>query len=486
MNVRRAVNIHRIYFAERRRFYFFLLVAFAAVLIQNLSTQNVPSRSIELGVRLMIHSEILNEERSISVSVPRSYTRSSVNYPVIYVLDGTSLFQPTVAAAHFLAYNSYIGLIPEVIVVGIANTNRDRDMPVPHTFLQSNGAEKYLAFLSKELLPFINSHYRVNGLNVLIGHSQGGLFATYAGTESPDLFKAVIALDAPMTVIPKIEKHFHGKLMRNSLRKYITAETLYGWGPEFGRLNDRSGFKQLKIENESHETMPYKGIYEGLRFMFFGHLSTDHDLSLKNLQLHYAKLSSAWSCEYTIPNSVLMDQAIPMMLGRSKKAEAVRLIQHYEKVYGEDIASSAAMESANSIASEPDERVDYYLGLPPLVEESIKPFLGKWKGTLIVPGGMDTDIEWEIKRDRGRYIMIMNVMNSFFITNDFILAIGKDSLEWGRKHQSGGLYLSSAKLSSDGTKLTGTEDLIGHHRAVGEPAFTKNRFQFVKVRQQSK
>lgn len=454
---------------------------FYSVFCQQLSTQEAVQHTIEIGVRRLIQSAILNEERSIFVSLPRSYSHSSVNYPVIYVLDGGSLFHTAVAAAHFLAYNSMVGLIPEAIVVGIANTDRDRDMPVPQEFYRSQGPAQYLAFIAKELLPFIGSHYRVNGLNVLVGHSQGALFATYAGIEMPDQFKGVIALDAPMTVIPEVGRGIFGKLIRNSPWKYFSGEVLYGWGAEFGKLKDRSGFKQVKIENENHETMPYKGTYDGLRFLFAEHRSTDNVLSLKNLRTHYSKLSSEWACEYAIPASVLLHQALPMMIGRSKKKESLELVNYYERKYGKDQLSLNAMNKAESISSGPDDRVEYYLSLPSPLKETVTPFLGKWKGTVIVPGGMDTDIEWEITEENHRYTMVMNVMNSFILKNDFLLTGAKDSLYWGRKHQTGGLYLSSAKLSSDGSVLEGSEDLIGHHRAEGEPMFIRNRFRFVRM-----
>lgn len=443
--------------------------------------QKQSSDVIDAGSMLSLHSNILNEDRTVSISLPRSYLRATVKYPVIYVLDGNSLFQITVAAGNFIAYNSSVGQMPEAIVVGIVNTNRDRDMPVPQRFFKTGGAHDFLAFLSKELVPFINAKYPVNGLNILIGHSQGALFATFAGVEESKLFKGIIALDAPVTVIEDVKRSLQQAMIEHPPQKYYSAESLYGWGKESNGLFERPGFKQATIEGESHETMPYKGIYDGLRYLFQDHLSAQNDLTVKNVQEYYKKLSAQWSCDYAVPEKVLLNQAIPMMVGRSKKAESRELIEYYERLYGANAASRGMTTKVNSLTSGPDERVDYYLNLPAPSEESVKTYLGKWAGTLIVPGGMDTDIQWEIKKVNGQYVLVMNVMNSFILRNDFLQVRGKNELVWGRKHQSGAIYLSIATLSADGQVLEGTEDLIGHHRAVGEPPFVQNKFRFTRV-----
>lgn len=437
---------------------------------------------VQIGNRLSFRSSVLDEERTLLVSLPRSYPNAAVKYPVIYVLDGSSLFQTAVTASHFLAYNSYIGAMPEAIIVGVVGTNRDRDMPVPQILLQSQGHKNFLRSIVHEIIPFISSRYPVNGLNILVGHSQGGLFATYAGTEMPELFKGIVSLDAPITVVPSVLEDIRKKLTQNRPRKYFSAESLYGWGAEFGALSKQTGIGQTKIDGETHETMPYKGIYDGLRFLFSDHVTGQNELSLKYLQSYYRSLSEAWSCEYAVPLSVLMHQAVPMMLGRSKKNEAVELLTYAELTYGASSATEDAMKKALSITSGPDERVEYYLKLPSPSDEAVRPLKGRWSGSLIVPGGMDAEIVWEIRNTDGRNILTMNVMNSFTIKNDFLQIFPTGEIRWGRKHQSGGVYLSVGRLSRDGQVIEGTEELIGHQRADGEPPFVPNRFRFTRVK----
>jgi hypothetical protein len=456
-----------------------LLIAVVSVL----HGQQDQGTIIPLGERLVFRSAILNEERSLLISAPRSFPAAKVTYPVIYVLDGASLFPSVVAASQFLAYNSYVGVMPEAVIVGIVNTKRDRDMPVPQVFLQTQDHAAFLRSIAQEVVPLIASRYPVNGLNVLIGHSQGGLFATYAGTEMPDLFKGIIALDAPVTVVPAVLKTLRLKMEQRRPVKYYSAEALYGWGSELGLLSKSADVGQQKIVGETHESMPFKGIYDGLRFLFSDHIPSQTDGTLKGLQTYYGALSERWGSDYAVPGSVVMHQSVPMMLGRSKKTETLELLQWYDRMYGASAESKAAGEKAASITAGPDERVEYYLNLPSPSDDAVRPYLGTWSGTLVVPGGMDTRIEWEIKKNDGRYVLAMNVMDSFILKNDFLQISKEGELRWGRKHQSGGLYLSVARLSKDGKTLEGTEDLIGHHLAEGEPPFVQNRFKFTRIKQ---
>jgi len=151
------------------------------------------------------HSSILNEERRAIVHLPRNYSKDPLRkYPVMYVLDGTSQDQHT---ADKIAVLSDAGLIPEAIVVGLPNTrgNRERDQTPP--FMRTNvddqnspygAADKFLSFIEKELIPFIDSNYRTSGYRTLSGNSRGGLFVLYSLIEKPDLFQARFCYSAPV------------------------------------------------------------------------------------------------------------------------------------------------------------------------------------------------------------------------------------------------------------------------------------------------
>lgn len=156
---------------------------------------------IVIGERSTIDSTIMGEQRTLLVSPPANYARSQERYPVLYMTDGDAHLTHTRGAVDFLVRN---GLMPDVIIVGVTNTNRTRDLTPTHAFnvgddgtrqevIDSGGAGKFLDFFARELIPAIEQRYRTLPYRIFAGHSYGGLFALYALASRPELFQASIA-----------------------------------------------------------------------------------------------------------------------------------------------------------------------------------------------------------------------------------------------------------------------------------------------------
>jgi hypothetical protein len=259
------------------------LTGVGALRAQTASAHQKPNRAqpasstpIRVGERLTIKSKRLAEARLIEVYLPPSYASSKQRYPVIYALDGEGTGPATANAVQFMAGYSAIPQMPEALVVGVTNTDRNRDMPIPQEYGRG-GEEKFLAFLADELIPAIEQRYRTQPLRILVGHSQGGLFATYALTARSTVFQWYLLMDAPLAafseVKPLMEK---AKMVISKTPNYrgrlVTIENLYGWKKEWRSLLEVApkGFygAQVEIKDETHETMAYKGIYEGLSASF--------------------------------------------------------------------------------------------------------------------------------------------------------------------------------------------------------------------------
>src|SRR4051812_12979752 len=82
--------------------------------------------SATLGVARTMKSAILGEDRRILIHLPAGYDTSGKSYPVLYLLDGTEAFLLEMIAITNRLRNDRNG--PEMIIVAIENTNRDRDM----------------------------------------------------------------------------------------------------------------------------------------------------------------------------------------------------------------------------------------------------------------------------------------------------------------------------------------------------------------------
>ncbi len=153
------------------------------------------------GDYFRLDSEVLARPMHIYVSLPQSYGASSnARYPVVYVLDGDSLF-PIVAPMHlFLTIDNGA---PEAVIVGISygsfdpSLNRrtyDFTVPAPDAGPDQGGAAHFHAFLKEELIGLIEQRYRVDSTRrVLFGQSRGGGMVLYSAFTDPDLFWGRIA-----------------------------------------------------------------------------------------------------------------------------------------------------------------------------------------------------------------------------------------------------------------------------------------------------
>lgn len=97
--------------------------------------------------------------------------------------------------------------LPSCIIAGVISTDRTRDFTPtasaagrsgktsPGTIPQGGGSETFSRFLTEELRSVIDSTYRTNGLNMLIGHSYSGLFTVNTFLRHTELFDIYLALD---------------------------------------------------------------------------------------------------------------------------------------------------------------------------------------------------------------------------------------------------------------------------------------------------
>ncbi|WP_269713973.1 alpha/beta hydrolase [Caulobacter sp. NIBR2454] len=151
------------------------------------------------GDYFKIAARELNRDFHVFVRLPEKYEeRTAERFPVVYVLDGDSLF-PILAANHlFLTFDD--GL-PEAVIVGLAYGSFDPaknfrgvDFAATATDGQPAGAAAFQRFLSDELIPSVEGRFRVDPQRrVLFGQSRGASFVLYSAFTQPDLFWGRIA-----------------------------------------------------------------------------------------------------------------------------------------------------------------------------------------------------------------------------------------------------------------------------------------------------
>jgi uncharacterized protein len=166
---------------------------------------------IVIGTIDSVYSKTLNEQRKIWVSVPKQGLSifAPRKYPVVYLLDGDAHFPSVTGMLQQLSSVNGNTVVPEMIVVGIPNTDRTRDLTPTHTDLgpdgkvtpmgkSSGGGEKFIAFIKNELIPHIDSLYPTAPYRMFIGHSLGGLMVMNTLINHPEMFNSYIAIDPSM------------------------------------------------------------------------------------------------------------------------------------------------------------------------------------------------------------------------------------------------------------------------------------------------
>lgn len=184
------------------------------------------SNKIILGVQDSMHSTILNEQRKLWIYTPASYDQQAYrksNYPVIYLLDGEYNFHLISGLVHHLSNLIVNPPCPEMMVVAIHNTNRDRDLAPypPGQPSDTNDGYRFLKFLEQELVQYIDSTYRTQPYRILIGRSLGGLCVVNAMAHRGNVFNSFVAVDPSLwwdhrRFLPQAqksmqEKKFEGK-----------------------------------------------------------------------------------------------------------------------------------------------------------------------------------------------------------------------------------------------------------------------------------
>jgi predicted alpha/beta superfamily hydrolase len=147
----------------------------------------------KVGFVTSIDSEHLEQTRKLFIHLPDSYDTEKT-YPLVVLLDGEATFRAFASATALMGWQK---LIPDCIVVGVPNINREMDYaPVIEGIPGSGDAVKMRSFYRDELFPFLEAKYHI-GRKILYGHSWVGFFATYVMLTEPSLFNAYIS-SSPM------------------------------------------------------------------------------------------------------------------------------------------------------------------------------------------------------------------------------------------------------------------------------------------------
>ncbi len=297
---------------------------------------------------MTVASELLGETRRVYVQLPEGYESSETRYPVLVVLDGEWLFE--LARAHVRFFSKYDVMdvnIPKMIVIGIENTDRDRNFTPTeksgdeNEFPTAGEADLFLEFLDTELLPLLDRKYRTAPSRTVAGWSFGGLLAMYAAVAKPDLF------DAHLCISPAIwwdddyvfEKYRDARLDVPKRMVITLGANEAGGGVYTSTKRIQERFQSDPIPNLSVIYLEFEGVGhswgipaafdKGLQRLWSGFLAPSEVSggSMEEVTTYYQNLSVKWGFHVDPPVPVMQNLALVKWDG-GEKDEAIGVIDH--------------------------------------------------------------------------------------------------------------------------------------------------------------
>ena len=265
---------------------------------QNNTNTPKNKNSFVLGNIDSLFSKELNETRVLNIYLPEGYNPDSAfTYPVIYLLDG-SADEDFIHIAGLVQFSSFpwVNRVKPSIVVGIANVNRVRDFtykasdnfklpdfakPYAERYKKAGGSDKFIAFIEKELQPYVQKNYKANHYKTLIGQSLGGLIATEILLKHTHLFNDYIMMspslwwdnESLLTQAPALLK----KTSSNKTNVYLAVgkegEIMEGDAKKLNEILKQNNTGKMKLNfeylpNENHGTILHQGVSNAFSLLY--------------------------------------------------------------------------------------------------------------------------------------------------------------------------------------------------------------------------
>ncbi|MFC2103195.1 alpha/beta hydrolase-fold protein [Bacteroidota bacterium] len=299
---------------------------------------------ISLGTTIEIDSKILNEKRNILIYTPAGYDESDIKYPTLYITDGVENFFIATAIVNFLSRSRQI---PQMIVVGIPNVNRMRDLSPSVIQGTSNpgGGDNFLNFFEEELIPYINETYKTSNYRILFGHSLGGVFASYTMITKPELFNSFIAASPYMMydngyVIKEAESKI-GDLSKFDRQLFITLGNEPAYHESLNKFTSllEDNTKTLRwdyqiFNDEDHGSIPLISILRGLKYIY-SDFQLNMETAVQGMEAildHNSLLHSKYDYSADIPEATLNNIGY-RLVQNAQIDKAIEVFEYNVKLY---------------------------------------------------------------------------------------------------------------------------------------------------------
>jgi predicted alpha/beta superfamily hydrolase len=276
---------------------------------------------------------------------------------VLYLLDGNANFYSAAGTVQFMSAGLSGNIqIPELIIVGVLNTDRTRDLTPTHTLQRpegddpslknSGGGDVFLKFLNDELIPHVDRTYRTSRYRIIVGHSFGGLLALHALESAPNMFQGYLAIDPSVfwdnqVLVRRARAHpINGDGRPRTVYLCLSRSYAGGYAGEavtqFSKLLEqrvRAGLRSTlqHFDAEVHQSVPHIGLYYGLLFLFDGYRLTPGQLfeQASSLGAHFQQIAGRLSVDVAdiLPPERAIDVVAHAFLTAKQVDKAIELFK---------------------------------------------------------------------------------------------------------------------------------------------------------------
>lgn len=326
-----------------------------------------------IGQYRVIDSKVLGEQRRILVHLPDGYENTEVQYPVVFHLYGDYEMTYFADAASILHRLQSFRLIPGVILVGVDNTDRYRDLRPLKPDGNPGGADQFARYFSEELIPFIRENYRAADYNILAGPQAGACFGFYSLMEHTGLFDAFIlenSFDNPEVIdnylITKAKDFFKSdKTLNKFLYMRIDSQSPnYQFALKQKSVIDANMPGNFRFRFETVDLGDYMietGFLNGFRDLFSGYELPDSIATggLEKIIAYYETLSEKLGFK-VIPTDVTLHIAATRINSAGNAQEARRVYEYILTIYPKSLDGLFQMAQILSAEGQFQKAAEYY------------------------------------------------------------------------------------------------------------------------------
>lgn len=352
-----------------------------------------------IGQVYTLYDKVLNEERKIIVGLPQNYNPKDKTYSIVVVLDGDYHFISTYGNLEYLSKRF---LIPEMILVAVPSINRVRDLTPTKTKInfdgeddvsldESGGASNFLTFLEEELLPWVKQNFSANDLEVIIGHSWGGLVVTEALLNEKTVFDKFLAIDPSYWWD---NQYFTREVEKKSISHMPLQKRMFLSASSF-KVEQESGkcckhrnsidlfYSALKeatganeqitlqyFENEDHASIPVPSTYYGLKYLFVDYsIENPNYKSFEEIESHFVEYFSNFQKTIKIPEDLVRNVGLYKLYAENKVEESMRFFKYNVKNYPNSVKAHLSISSAYNVIGRID-LMNKHKNIAKLLEET--------------------------------------------------------------------------------------------------------------------